>query len=145
MRFPVPVTWETVSQPHRTRPVERYTVDHFLKEKAMTHIPGRLLANLFPDGTVRIVFLVSVGGGNEAPLMAKNPDAAEIVFMTCGLKPEGAAELRAELERNKVVSVETSVDDVVAEKFRHYEQQRHKDFVAHVCDERPGAKNTKVN
>ena len=35
-----------------------------------------------------------------------------------GLTPEGAAALRAEVERNKVASVETSIDDAVVAKFR---------------------------
>jgi hypothetical protein len=65
------------------------------------------------------VFIASVGGGNETPFTAKDLDAAEVVFQTCGLTPERAAALRAELERNKVVSVETSMDDAVAAKFRY--------------------------
>ena len=81
-------------------------------------ITGRLLADLFPDGAVRIVFIAIVGGGNETPLTAKDLDAAEIVFMTCGQTPERAAALRAELDRNKVVSVDTSMDAAVAIKFR---------------------------
>jgi hypothetical protein len=90
----------------------------FYEEKAMAKIAGRLLADLFPDGVVRIVFIPIVGGGTETPLTAKDLDAAEIVFMTCGLTPERAAALRTELERNKVVSVETSIDEAVAVKFR---------------------------
>jgi hypothetical protein len=66
-----------------------------------------------------MVFIALVGGGKETPFDANDLDAAEIVIMTCGLKPERAAALRAELDRNKVVSVETSVDDAVAEKFRY--------------------------
>jgi hypothetical protein len=85
----------------------------------MMKIPGRLLADLHPHGTVRIVFIATVGGGNEAPFTANDLDSAEIVFKTCGLTPERAAALRAELDRNKVVSVETSIDGAVAEKF-HY-------------------------
>jgi hypothetical protein len=85
----------------------------------MAKIPGRLLADLYPQGTVRIIFIAGVGDGNESPLTAIDLDAAEIVFQTCGLTPERAAALRAELERNKVISVETSVDDAVAEKFRY--------------------------
>jgi len=51
---------------------------------------------------------------------AKNLDAAEVDFVrTCGLTPERAAALRAELDRNKVVSVETSIDAAVAAKFRY--------------------------
>jgi hypothetical protein len=85
----------------------------------MTKIPGRLLADLHPNGTVRIAFIATNGGGNETPFTAKNLDAAEIIFMTCGLTPIRAAEIRAELERNKASSVETSIDDAVAAKFRY--------------------------
>ena len=84
----------------------------------MAKIPGRLLADLHPNGTVRIVFIASVGGGNETPFTAESLDAAEIVFMTCGLTADRAAALRAELERNKVSSVETNIDDGVAAVFR---------------------------
>ena len=84
----------------------------------MLKIPGRLLADLHPNATVRIVFSPSVGGGNETPFTAESLDAAEIVFMKCGLSPERAAPLRIELEHNKVASVETSIDDAVAAKFR---------------------------
>jgi hypothetical protein len=84
----------------------------------MPKIPGRLLADLRPNGTVRIAFIASDGGGNETPFTAKNFDAAEVIFMTCGLTPIRAAAIRAELERTKVCSVETSINDVVAEKFR---------------------------
>ena len=50
---------------------------------------------------------------------AKDLDAAEVVFMTCGPTPERATALRADLERNKAVSVETSIEDAVAKKFRY--------------------------
>jgi len=83
----------------------------------MAHIAGRLLADLHPNGTVRIVFIASDGGGTETPFTAENLEAAEIVFMTCGLTPERASALRAELDRNKGVSVETSLDEAVAAKF----------------------------
>jgi len=84
----------------------------------MAKIHGRLQADLHPNGTVRMVFIASVGGGNESQLTARNLDAAEIAFMTCGIAPQRAAALRAELERNKVAAVDTSVDDVEAAKFR---------------------------
>jgi len=84
----------------------------------MAQIAGRLLADLFPDGTVRMVFIASVGGGNECPITAKNLDAAEIDFVTFGLTPERAAALRTELDRDKVVSVETSIDESAMAKFR---------------------------
>jgi len=58
-------------------------------EKPMAHIAGRLLADLHPNGTVRIVFIASDGGGTETPFTAENLEAAEIVFMTCGLTPGG--------------------------------------------------------
>ena len=85
----------------------------------MAKLSGRLLADLHPHGTVRIVFIANDGGGNETPFTAKNLDAAEVIFMTCGLAPIRAAAIRAELERNKVASVQTSMDDAVAEKFRY--------------------------
>jgi hypothetical protein len=86
----------------------------------MPEITGKLLAELHPNGTVQIVFIAHTGGGNEAPLTVKNLDTAEMDFVkTCGLMPERAAELRAELDRNKVVSVETSVDASVAAMFRY--------------------------
>ena len=84
----------------------------------MSEITGKLLADLFPDGLVRIAFIPIVGGGNETSLTAKDLDAAEIVFMTCGQTPERAAALRVKLDRNKVVSIETSMDEAVAAKFR---------------------------
>jgi hypothetical protein len=84
----------------------------------MSEITGKLLADLFPDGVVRIVFIPIVGGGTETSLTAKDLVAAEIVFMTCGLAPERAAALRMELERNKGVGVETAMDESVAAQFR---------------------------
>jgi hypothetical protein len=66
-----------------------------------------------------MVFVVHTNGGNEAPLTAKDL-AAEIDFVrTCGLSPERASALRTESNRNKVASVETSVDAAVAATFRY--------------------------
>jgi hypothetical protein len=85
----------------------------------MAKIPGKLMVDLFPDGTVRLVFLADIGGGNESPVTAKDLDAAEVLFMTCGVSAELAAALRNEVERNKVASVETSLDEEIAAKFRY--------------------------
>jgi hypothetical protein len=85
----------------------------------MAKIPGELTVELFPDGTVRLEFLADIGGGNESPVTARDLDAAEVLFMTCGISAELAAALRNEVERNKVASVETSVDEEIAAKFRH--------------------------
>jgi hypothetical protein len=86
----------------------------------MAQIAGRLIADLFPDGTVRIVFIARAGGGDECPIIVKDLDAAEFDFVkTCRLTPECSAALRADLERNKVVSVETNIDEAVAAKFRY--------------------------
>jgi hypothetical protein len=90
----------------------------------MPEITGRLLADMNPDGTVRTVFIAHTGGGNEAPLTVKNLDTAERDFVrVCGLTPERAAALRAELERNKTVGVETSVEATVAAMFRYARQK----------------------
>jgi hypothetical protein len=85
----------------------------------MAKIPGRLIVDLFPNGTVRMVFLPHAGDGNASPLTAKDLDAAELLFMTCGLTSEHEAAVRAEVGRNKVVYVETSVDEEIATKFRY--------------------------
>jgi hypothetical protein len=87
----------------------------------MAKIPGKILAGLHPNGSVRIVFIASVGGGSGTPFTAKDLDAAEIVFMTCALTPERAAALRVELEHNKVASVEIGIDDAVAAQFCYTE------------------------
>ncbi len=86
----------------------------------MPEITGTLLADLHPNGTVRLVFIAHTGGGNEAPITAKNLDVAETDFVSrCGLTPERASALRTELDRNKVVSAETSIDTAIAAKFRY--------------------------
>jgi hypothetical protein len=82
-------------------------------------IPGRLITDLYPNGTVRLVFIAHSGGGNECPVTAMDLDAAEVLFMTCGMMPERASALRTELQRNKVASVETSVDEDVAARYRY--------------------------
>ena len=85
----------------------------------MAKIPGSLIVDLFPDGIVRIVFLASVGGGNEIPLTAKDLGAAEDIFTMCGLMPGEAAALRRTLKHNNVAIVDTSVDEEVAAKFQY--------------------------
>ena len=67
--------------------------------------PSTTSRGLASERHVRIVFIAHIGGGNERPITANNLDAAEIVFMSCGLTPERAVALRAELERNKAFSV----------------------------------------
>jgi hypothetical protein len=90
----------------------------FQFRKAQMKITGRLLADLYPNGTVRIVFIPQTGGGNECPVRARNLEGAEIIFLTCGLTPGRAAALRAELERNKGVGIDATMDESVAAKFR---------------------------
>jgi hypothetical protein len=90
-----------------------------LESALMAKIPGKLMVDMFPDGTVRLVFLPSSGDRNASPVKAKALDAAEVLFMTCGLSPDWAAEIWAEVSRNKVASVDTSVEEEVAAKFRY--------------------------
>jgi hypothetical protein len=90
-----------------------------LESALMAKISGKLMVDLFPDGTVRLVFLPTVDQRNAPPVIVEDLYAAEELFMTCGLSKERAAALRAEVKRNKVASVETSVDGEVAAKFRH--------------------------
>ena len=85
----------------------------------MTKIPGRLIVDLLADGTVRIVFLSSNGDKDESPIKAKDIDAAEFLFLNCGLSVESAAALRAEVIRNKVGGADISINEEIAAKFQH--------------------------
>jgi hypothetical protein len=86
----------------------------------MAQVTGRLITDLHPNGTVRVVFLQRVGGGYERPHTAKNLDIAEGEFVnTLGLTPEKAAALRAELARNKIADTVIYVDAEVAATFRN--------------------------
>ena len=84
----------------------------------MAKIPGKLTVDLFPDGTVRLIFLPSVDQRKASPVKAKDLDAAEVLFMTCGLSAERAAALRDEVRHYEFAFVDTSVDEEVAAKFR---------------------------
>jgi hypothetical protein len=86
----------------------------------MPKLKGTLMADLRPEnGTVRVAFISTLGGGNVSPVKAIDLDAAEIIFQTCGLSEEQAAAFRAKVQRNKVASIETTVDEQVAAKFRY--------------------------
>jgi hypothetical protein len=90
-------------------------IPNFSEENPMPEITGKLPADLHPNGTVRMFFIAQTGGGNECPITAKDLAAAEMDFVRMSwLPPERAAALRAELDRNKVVSAETSIDAAVA-------------------------------
>jgi hypothetical protein len=90
-----------------------------IESARMAKIPGKLVVDMLPDGTVRLVFLPSIGDRNASPVKAKDLDAAEVLFLTCGLRPDRAALLRAEVKQNRVASVDVSVDGEVAAKFRY--------------------------
>jgi hypothetical protein len=85
----------------------------------MARIPGKLMIDLFPDGTVRLVFLPSVDQRTASPVTVEDLYAAEILFMTCGLSVNRAAALRAEVKRNKIGSADVTVDEEIAAKFRY--------------------------
>jgi hypothetical protein len=87
----------------------------------MAQISGRLIVDLHPDGTVRMLFVTETRvGENETPMTVKNLNAAEIDLVTTwGLTLEQAASLRTQLERNSFASIDALVDEVVAAKFRH--------------------------
>jgi len=85
----------------------------------MAKISGRLVVDMFPDGTVRLIFLPTVGQRNASPVTVEDVYAAECLFMKCGLTADRAAALRDEVKRNKVASAVVSVDREVAAKFRY--------------------------
>ena len=87
----------------------------------MAQVSGRLITDLHPNGTVRMVFLPHIGGGYERPHTAKNLGMAEREFInTLGLTPENAASLRAQLERDKMAHAVISTDAEVAATFRNH-------------------------
>jgi len=85
----------------------------------MAKIPGRLIVDLFPDGTVRLIFLPTVDQRIASPVTVEDLYAAELLFMTCGLTADRATALRDKVNRNKVASADVSVDEDVAKKFRY--------------------------
>jgi hypothetical protein len=86
----------------------------------MPKLRGTLMADLHPENrTVRIVFISTFAAGNVAPVNAIDLDAAEIIFQTCGLSEEQAAAFRGKVQRNKVASIEVTVDEEVAAKFQY--------------------------
>jgi len=85
----------------------------------MAKIPGRLIVDLFPDGTVRLIFLPTVGQQIASPVTVEDIYAAEFLFMKCGLTADRAAALRDEVKRNKAASTVVSVDKDVAAKSRY--------------------------
>jgi hypothetical protein len=85
----------------------------------LVKIPGRLMADILSDGTVSILFLARVGGGNASPITVKDLNAAEKIFIACGLTAELSAAVRSELTRNNFASVDTSIDEAMASKFQY--------------------------
>ena len=86
----------------------------------MAEVSGRLITDLHPTGTVRMVFLQHIGGGLERPQTANNLDIAEGEFVnTLGLTPDQAAMLRAQLERDMMADAVISIDKEVAATFRN--------------------------
>jgi hypothetical protein len=90
-----------------------------LESALMAKISGKLMVDLFPDGTVRLAILPSVDQRNASPVTVEDLYAAEELFMMCGLSKDRAAALRAEVKRNKGASLETNVEGEAAVKFRH--------------------------
>jgi len=90
----------------------------FQRAEIMAEVMGRLITDLHPSGTVRMVFLQHNGGGFERPQTVKNLDMAEKEFInTLGLSSEKAAALRAQLERDKMADAVITVDAGVATTF----------------------------
>jgi hypothetical protein len=84
----------------------------------MAKIPGRLIVDLLPGRKVRMVFLPRNGNMDVYPIRITDLDAAELLFMACGLQAGRAAELYIEMCTNKVAGADTIVDDALAGKFR---------------------------
>ncbi len=59
------------------------------------------MTDLHPNGTVRMVFIASQGGGNERPLLSKSLYAAQD-FIKTFVNPKTAMTLRAQVEQDKM-------------------------------------------
>jgi hypothetical protein len=84
----------------------------------MAQIPGRLIVDLFPDGTASLKFLPTGGDKDASPITVTDINVAEFFFMTCGLSPERSAALRDEVSHNKIASIDVNFDEEIAERFR---------------------------
>jgi hypothetical protein len=80
----------------------------------MARIPGRLLADLLPNGTVRENFLPDKTRGSAKPILSKDIGTAEKDFReTFGLTPGRAIALANELGSEKHVDIACDVDGAV--------------------------------
>ena len=84
----------------------------------MAEITGRLITDLNPDGTVRMVFVASKGGSNERPLVLKDLDAAVDIIKTL-VTLEQAAVLRGQLVRDRMADAVITIQEEVAATFRN--------------------------
>jgi len=81
-------------------------------------ITGRFIADLNPNGTVRVVFLASQGGGNERPVVFENLDAA-VNFMKSFMPLEKAVTLRQQIQRDKTADAVVEMEEKLAATFRN--------------------------
>ena len=84
----------------------------------MADITGRFIADLNPNGTVRVVFLASQGGGNERPVVFENLDAA-VNFMKSFMPLEKAVTLRQQIQRDKTADAVVEMEEKLAATFRN--------------------------
>jgi len=61
-----------------------------LESALMAKISGKLMVDLFPDGTVRLAILPSVDQRNASPVTVEDLYAAEELFMMCGCAAGGS-------------------------------------------------------
>ena len=96
----------------------------FQRGEIMAEVSGRLITDLHPNGTVRMVFLQH-GGRYERPHTAKNLDMAEKEFINrLRLASEKAAALRAQLAQDKMADAVISIEEELAEAFRNHPLRR---------------------
>ena len=84
----------------------------------MAEVAGRLITDLHPNGTVRMVFIACKGGGNEKPHVSKDLNAA-VDLMKTFVTPEQAMMLRGQLERDRMADAVISLEEEAAAKFRN--------------------------
>jgi len=84
----------------------------------MLNVTGRFIADLNPNGSVRMVFIPTTGGGNERPVVFDTVDDA-VNFVKTFLTLEKVAAMRQELQRDKRADTVVEMGENLAGTFRN--------------------------
>ena len=83
----------------------------------MAKITGRLITDLYSDGSVQMLFIPTWDSAIMQPLLFKNLDAA-LDFMITFLAPDKAVSIREQLRRDGMVDAAISIEEEFTASFR---------------------------